>query len=277
MKKVFKTLGFIIGLPLLYIFISILVSGVYVGVYYIINQVGPDTFDMIEILTPVIYHLTIISDIITFIIIFFIFLGLKKNLFKVCRFNKVNLKVLFYMIVFSIGLSMLILFSMLILRPLFPNIFESYSLVQKSLLLTHNSLLSLIIVIVLIPIFEEIFFRGVIFGFLRDNYSIPLALVLQAFIFAICHYNLIQGIYAFILGLFLGIFFYVTNSLYASIIANITYKFFGVLVIPLTISYLQSAPLIVINILFIILSIILIIVGSHKLIKSFQKDSSLYY
>lgn len=277
MKKVLKTLGFVIGLPLLYMFISTLVSGVYVGVYYIINQVGPDTFNILEILTPVIYHLTIISDLITFIIIFFIFLGLKKNLFKVCRFNKVNLKVLFYMIVFSIGLSMLILFSMLILTPLFPNIFEGYSLVQKSLLLTHNSILSLIIVIVLIPIFEEIFFRGVIFGFLRDNYSIPLALVLQAFIFAICHYNLIQGIYAFILGLFLGIFFYVTNSLYASLVANITYKFFGVFVIPLIISYLQSAPLMVMNILFIIVSVVLLILGSHKLIKSFQKDSSLYY
>lgn len=277
MKKVLKTLGFVIGLPLLYMFISTLVSGVYVGVYYIINQVGPDTFNILEILTPVIYHLTIISDLITFIIIFFIFLGLKKNLFKVCRFNKVNLKVLFYMIVFSIGLSMLILFSMLILTPLFPNIFEGYSLVQKSLILTHNSILSLIIVIVLIPIFEEIFFRGVIFGFLRDNYSIPLALVLQAFIFAICHYNLIQGIYAFILGLFLGIFFYVTNSLYASLVANITYKFFGVFVIPLIISYLQSAPLMVMNILFIIVSVVLLILGSHKLIKSFQKDSSLYY
>lgn len=167
MKKVLKTLGFVIGLPLLYIFLSTLVSGVYVGVYYIVNQVGPNTFNILEILTPVIYNLTIISDLIMFIIVFFIFLGLKKNLFKVCRFNKVNLKVLFYMIIFSIGLSMLILFSMVILTPLFPSIFESYSIVESAMALTKNSILSLVVVILLIPIFEEIFFRGVIFGFFK--------------------------------------------------------------------------------------------------------------
>lgn len=47
MKKVFKTLGFVIGLPLLYFFISNLVSGIYIGVYFVINKVGPDSFNII--------------------------------------------------------------------------------------------------------------------------------------------------------------------------------------------------------------------------------------
>ena len=60
MKKVFKTLGFVIGLPLLYFFISNLVSGTYVLVYFVINKVGPDSFNIMEVITPVMYHLSLI-------------------------------------------------------------------------------------------------------------------------------------------------------------------------------------------------------------------------
>ena len=82
MKKVFKTLGFVIGLPLLYFFISNLVSGIYIGVYFVINKVGPDSFNIIEVITPVMYHLSLISDLIMLIVLFLIYLGAKEKLFK---------------------------------------------------------------------------------------------------------------------------------------------------------------------------------------------------
>ncbi|EPB8146518.1 lysostaphin resistance A-like protein [Clostridium perfringens] len=277
MKKVFKTLGFVIGLPLLYFFISNLVSGTYVLVYFVINKVGPDSFNIMEVITPVMYHLSLISDLIMLIVLFLIYLGAKEKLFKSCRFNKVKGNTLIYIVIFSIGLTMLILFLMGFFGSLFPSIFESYSLVGNAMSATHNSILALVIVIVLIPIFEEIFFRGVIFGFLRDNYKFPIALIVQALIFAIAHGNLVQGVYAFILGLFLGVFFYYTNSLYASIISHITYNLFGILILPLITSSLKGFSPIITNIVFMIISIILLLIGGLKLIKLFKNKSSLYY
>lgn len=271
MKKVFKTLGFIIGLPLLYYFISSLVSGFYIGFYFVVNKVGPDSFNVLEVLTPVMYHLSLVSDLIMLLVLFLIYLGAKEKLFKSCRFNKLQGNTIPYIILFSIGLTMLILFFMGLFSSLFPSIFESYSIVGNAMLATHNSALALIIVIVLIPIFEEIFFRGVIFGFLRDNYKFPVALIVQALVFAIAHGNLIQSIYAFILGLFLGAIFYYTNSLYASILSHMTYNLFGILIIPLIMSSLQGFSSIIINIVFVIISLTLIFVGSFKLVKLLKK------
>ena len=273
MKKVFKTLGFVIGLPILYFFISSLVSGIYIGVYFVLNKVGPDSFNITEVITPIMYHLSLVSDLIMLIILFLIYLGLKEKLFKSCRFNKVKGNILIYIVIFSIGLTMLILFLMGFFGSLFPSIFESYSLVGNAINATHNSILSLVIVIVLIPIFEEIFFRGVIFGFLRDNYKFPIALIVQALVFGIAHGNLVQSVYAFILGLFLGAFFYYTNSLYSSIISHITYNLFGVLIIPLMISSLKDFSPIITNIVFIIISVILLLIGGLNLIKLLKKDS----
>lgn len=273
MKKFFKTLGFIIGLPLLYTFISGLVSGSYTVFYFVVNQVNPNTFDVMEILTPVMYHLSLVSDLIMLLVLFLIYLGAKERLFKSCRFNKINASTIGYISIFSIGLTIIILFLMGVLGSLMPSIFESYSVVSNSLLATHNSVFGLIAVIVLIPIFEEIFFRGVIFGFLRDNYKFPIALIVQALVFGILHGNLVQGTYAFILGLFLGTIFYYTNSLYASIASHITYNLFGVLIIPMLMASLQGFSPILINIIFVAIAIILLIFGSVKLIKTLKKQT----
>lgn len=273
MKKVFKTLGFVIGLPLLYYFISSLVSGFYIGFYFVVNQVGPDSFNVLEVLTPVMYHLSLVSDLIMLLVLFLIYLGAKEKLFKSCRFNRIQGNTIPYIIIFSIGLTMLILFLMGVFSSLLPSIFESYSIVGNAMLATHNSVLSLIIVIVLIPIFEEIFFRGVIFGFLRDNYKFPIALIVQALVFGILHGNLVQSVYAFILGLFLGAIFYYTNSLYASILSHITYNLFGILILPLIVSSLQGFSPILVNIIFVAIALILLIFGSIKLINTLKKQT----
>ncbi|MDZ5255160.1 type II CAAX endopeptidase family protein [Clostridium sp. LIBA-8841] len=273
MKKAFKTLGFVIGLPLLYYFISSLVSGFFIGFYFVVNQVGSDSFNVLEVLTPVMYHLSLVSDLIMLLVLFLIYLGAKEKLFKSCRFNRIQGNTIPYIIIFSIGLTMLILFLMGVFSSLLPSIFESYSIVGNAMLATHNSVLSLIIVIVLIPIFEEIFFRGVIFGFLRDNYKFPIALIVQALVFGILHGNLVQSVYAFILGLFLGAIFYYTNSLYASILSHITYNLFGILILPLIVSSLQGFSPILVNIIFVAIALILLIFGSIKLINTLKKQT----
>ncbi|MBQ4536070.1 MAG: HAD hydrolase-like protein [Lachnospiraceae bacterium] len=50
------------------------------------------------------------------------------------------------------------------------------------------------------PIAEELLFRGVIYGYMRRFMNLQLAIVFSSALFGFYHMNLVQGVYAFILG-----------------------------------------------------------------------------
>ena len=77
----------------------------------------------------------------------------------------------------------------------------------------------MIIVILLIPIYEEIIFRYVIFGYLKENYNIVCAVIGQALIFGF-PLNIVQGIYTFLLGIALALIYMYCDSLVGSIILH---------------------------------------------------------
>lgn len=55
------------------------------------------------------------------------------------------------------------------------------------------------------PIAEELLFRGVLYARLKKYFPVRTAIVLSAFIFGVYHGNLVQGIYAFFLGLLITV------------------------------------------------------------------------
>ncbi|MGL5634499.1 MAG: lysostaphin resistance A-like protein [Sarcina sp.] len=83
------------------------------------------------------------------------------------------------------------------------------------------STIGMLLILFIAPIVEEFVFREVLFNYLRRNCSIVLAIVIQALAFAIYHGNISQGIYAFVLGIFLAIIYIYTNSLIGSITGHI--------------------------------------------------------
>ena len=52
-----------------------------------------------------------------------------------------------------------------------------------------------------IPLAEELVFRGLVFGTVRKNRSFGQAAVMSALLFGIYHGNVLQGVYAFLMGL----------------------------------------------------------------------------
>lgn len=58
--------------------------------------------------------------------------------------------------------------------------------------------------VILAPLSEEFLFRGVIQSVAKKGMSTKAAVIIQAVFFAIIHGNLIQGVYAFVMGIFLG-------------------------------------------------------------------------
>ena len=72
------------------------------------------------------------------------------------------------------------------------------------LLYGGSFLLELIAIGILTPVVEELIFRGLIFRRIRWTLDAKWAAVLSALIFAVFHGNLLQGIYAFAIGLLLA-------------------------------------------------------------------------
>lgn len=56
---------------------------------------------------------------------------------------------------------------------------------------------------IIAPITEELIFRGVIMNTLRSHFKNKTNVIIQALLFSVFHFNIIQGIYTFFVGIFL--------------------------------------------------------------------------
>lgn len=77
------------------------------------------------------------------------------------------------------------------------------------------------------PVSEELAFRGVCLGKLRRAVPFWRANLLQALLFAVFHMNLMQGCYAFFLGLLLGYTVKISGSLLISAAFHMAFNFIG--------------------------------------------------
>lgn len=79
---------------------------------------------------------------------------------------------------------------------------------------------------IIVPIAEELIYRGLVYNELKKNMEPLYAMVLAAIIFGVFHFNLLQGTYAFILGIILICAYVKCNTIIAPIIihslANLT-------------------------------------------------------
>lgn len=120
----------------------------------------------------------------------------------------------------GIGLSSVI---SLIIDPLV-SIFPSYIEVSNEMSSKINSVVSVLCVVILAPIFEEIIFRGIIFDHLKRNYSLVTAIIVQALLFGLVHGNIVQGIYTFLAGIVFVLANIYCGSILGSIILHIIFN-----------------------------------------------------
>ena len=94
---------------------------------------------------------------------------------------------------------------------LFPQTLDSYSALMESAGFGTNTL-TLIAAVLVAPIGEELVYRGVVLHYGKKMFNwckhkklvFWLANILQAFLFGFYHMNIVQGTYAFFIGLLLG-------------------------------------------------------------------------
>lgn len=137
---------------------------------------------------------------------FFILLKIEgKSPVKFLKFHKVNFKCIPLIIILAISI---VLFSDLGVYPFLSHILNTT--VSGDTELYWGSILHLVF---LAPIFEEIFFRGIIFTKLKESIPLLPAIIIQAFIFGIFHGSLIKVLITMISGIIFAIMYNYTNNL----------------------------------------------------------------
>ncbi len=130
------------------------------------------------------------------------------------------------MVVLAFFLQYVVSYLMALLGVVMPNALEKYAELVEMAGIGEVTVLGILYGVILGPIAEELCFRGLTLHFARKfTNRFWLANMLQAALFGLFHMNLIQGIYAFVLGLVMGWIYKRYNSLYASMWFHIAFNF----------------------------------------------------
>lgn len=108
------------------------------------------------------------------------------------------------------------------------NIFTGFNEVADSLY-GGSIIFEFIAMVIIAPLLEEILFRGIIFARLREYMSVKVAIVISALIFGIIHGNVVQGIYAFIIGICLAYIYERYNTLLAAVLFHMSANLMSVI------------------------------------------------
>ena len=135
-----------------------------------------------------------------------------------------NKRTYFYLAVHLLSLSLLVSVALFILNNIkyFDEITGNYGTKLSVLFSTFPEVIKTVIIA---PISEEVIFREWIYNFLKKRtkfYNI-----IQAFLFALFHFILVQSIYAFISGIFLGNVKRKTDSLEVVIFCHFFFNLIG--------------------------------------------------
>lgn len=82
--------------------------------------------------------------------------------------------------------------------------------------------------VILTPILEELIYRGVIYTRLKRYLGNLPAILLSSLIFGLMHFNIVQFVYAFVLGIMLAVFMETRGHVYGAMIGHITVNLISV-------------------------------------------------
>lgn len=123
----------------------------------------------------------------------------------------------------GVGSCMVLTMVLTGISVLLPEAFDSYNTVMDNLT-TGDTVMTLVYVLLIGPVSEELIFRGAILDRFYLAFPFLLANALQAVLFGVYHMNLIQGLYAFCLGFVLGMVRHVSGSILVSMLTHILFN-----------------------------------------------------
>lgn len=111
-----------------------------------------------------------------------------------------------------------------IMQILIPQAVEDFEN-NMSLITGGNEAVKFLFVVLLAPIREECIMRGFIFRKLKKVFPVAVAIGIQACLFGVLHFNIVQGIYVILLGVVTGYVAYKYRSVIPCIFIHMVYNF----------------------------------------------------
>lgn len=213
--------------------IQVLVSAIYgfIAMFRLMNNQGMNNFvnNSDEILNSFITMMSkdmnlilLISAVMYCLVLALIYKIGKKKIIEDFGFKNNNIKNLILAVFLGLSLWLIITGGLTlmetygVMQQQFKNFEElTGSIVEGSIFIT------VLAVGIVVPFTEEFLFRGVVQKTLSKGMSIKSAIILQGVLFGVYHFNLIQGLYATLLGIVYGYVTYKCKSLWPAVIMHV--------------------------------------------------------
>lgn len=148
-----------------------------------------------------------------------------------------------FTVMLAFGAQLLVGLLLTIWQLAAPDMIEAYNQMMEEAGIAELSVLSVIATVILAPVGEEIIFRGLTIEYLKKaGAGFWVINVIQALFFGIAHMNLVQGTYAFLLGLACGYVVLRYESLLAGIAVHFVFNAYGTFATPVLELIFGSEP-----------------------------------
>ena len=104
---------------------------------------------------------------------------------------------------------------------------DRYSDVSQDIVPVWDSVIYVFTLCFIVPVAEELVFRGIVFGELRKGFGPWVSVLISAVVFGLMHGRDIHIGYALVCGIIIAACYYLTDSLIASIILHMIFNIFG--------------------------------------------------
>lgn len=198
-----------------------------------ITAAGKSTAELQEELNSLInrysLHLTALTNVVLIPIYILLLRGDEKkrrNSLGI-RYTAPGIKRLW--VVFVLGMSAAVSVNVIVSLSQIARFSPKYQQVSE-VIYSGGLFMEIVSAVIAAPILEELFFRGMIYKRLRDMINVKAAVVISALFFGAFHGNLVQFVYAFIIGLMLAYVYEKFKTIWAPVIFHVGANLISVLI-----------------------------------------------
>lgn len=177
-------------------------------------------------------EILMVAHFMTFLIMgswYYLAVVRKKQRLGIAEESRFTWKAAGTMVLIGIGSYFLTTVLLVLWSLIAPGVIQEYGEMMEDSGIASLTVASVITSVLLAPFAEELTFRGLSLEYLKETGAAFWKInVLQALFFAIAHLNLVQGLYAFLLGLLLGYVSMKYRSLWASITLHVIVNAMGI-------------------------------------------------
>lgn len=225
--RVLKMLGFV-GLFLGIWFLAQLIAAIVVAVPMLFVAVLQGQEPNIEnLIISGVSWILILSSILATLLFWVVYILRRKSFIKELKIRALPREAVVLSILAGLGISVALtgIINFIDIAKYFPKATQ-----ELAEMFAGSDLLSLLLAVgIIVPIFEELMFRGLIFNEMRRAMPPWLALVLSGVVFGVAHMNPIQIMYTIPMGILLAVLYYRTGSLWTPILVHIAWNICSVL------------------------------------------------